>query len=63
MSKRLAQIIASLFLILSAAMLYALLSEPRPKEPYAFLILGLLDGLIAFIGVLIFVWVAQRKQF
>jgi len=61
MSKRLAQFIASLFLILSAAILYALLSDPPPKEPHAYLILCLFDGVIAFIGILIFVWAAQRK--
>ena len=52
MSKRLGQFIASLFLILSAMMAYALLSDPPPKEPHAYLILGMLDGLIALIGVL-----------
>jgi hypothetical protein len=44
------------------AMLYAVLSEPSPKEPHAYVGLGLLDGLLAFIGVLIFVWVAQHKK-
>jgi hypothetical protein len=62
MSKLLAQFIASLFLILSVAMLYDLLSEPAPKEPHASLILFVLDGVIAFIGVLIFIWAAQRKR-
>ncbi len=61
MSKRLAQFIASLFLILSVAMLYPLLTDPG-KEPHASLILLVLDGVIAFIGILIFIWAAQRKR-
>lgn len=62
MSKRLAQFIASLFLLLSAGMLYGLLSDLPAKEPHASLVLALFDGVIAIIGVLTFVWAEQRKE-
>jgi hypothetical protein len=62
MSKLLAQFIASLFLILSAAILYALLTDLPPKEPHLHLVFFLFDGVIAFIGILIFIWAAQRKK-
>ena len=65
MSKRLGQFIACIFLTLSVAMLYSFLSEPSPKEPYMNLVLCVFDGVIAYIGVLIFIWAAMlppRRQ-
>lgn len=62
MNKRLFQFIASLFVLIGGALFYLFFWELHPKGPQgAFWPLGALAGFIVLIGVLIFVWVAQRK--
>ena len=61
MSKRFFQFIATLFLLIGAAMFYVFYWAAPAKVERNW-IFGMLAGLVALIGVLIFVWVARRKS-
>ena len=60
MNKRFFQFIASLFVLIGGALFYEFYWDAQPKGPPNWMF-GAVAGLIVFIGVLIFVWVARRK--
>jgi uncharacterized membrane protein YfcA len=59
-NKRVLQLIASVFLLIGGAIFYAEFWSIPQKGGIDWLFV-LVTGLIMFIGVLIFVWTAQRR--